>query len=74
MSIELQTGVRRYPSQAKISPEMMTNWQAYVIVACCWPKACDCAGEGFDDVRGQLPRFGILEQESMMVSIEEMSR
>jgi hypothetical protein len=44
----------------------MTNWQRYVIVACRWPKACDYAGEGFDDVRGQLPRLGFQLQESMM--------
>jgi hypothetical protein len=25
-----------------------------VIVACRWPKACDYAGEGFDDVRGSI--------------------
>jgi hypothetical protein len=42
-----------------------------VIVACRWPKACDYAGEGFDDVRGQLPRLGIQLQESMMPLLKE---
>ena len=42
-----------------------------MIVACRWPKACDYAGEGFDDVRGQSPRFGISIQGSMMPLLEE---
>lgn len=29
------------------------------MIASRWPKACDYAGEGFDDVRGQLPRLDV---------------